>query len=55
MVQVLKNDEIIGNVRNWDSAWRLCASEVKSGTSQNHLQIIGNRGNILPVSIKHLI
>lgn len=55
MVQVLKNDEIIGNVRNWDSALRLCAMEVKSGTPKNLLRIIGNRGDELPVKINHLL
>ena len=55
MVQVLKNDEIIANVKNWDSALRLCAGEVKKGTSENCLRIIGNRGNNLPVIVKHLL
>lgn len=55
MVQVLKNNEIIANVKNWDSALRLCAKEVQSGTSQNLLKIIGNRGDELPVKIKHLL
>lgn len=55
MVKVLKNNVVIGNVRNWDSALRLCAMEVKSGTPKNLLRIIGNRGDELPVKIKHLI
>lgn len=55
MVQVLKNNVVIGNVKNWDSALRLCAMEVKSGTPKNLLRIIGNRGDELPVKINHLL
>ena len=55
MVQILKNNEIIATVRNWNSALKLCADEVTAGTSQNSLRIIGNQGDELPVKIKHLL
>lgn len=56
MVKILENNKEIATVKNWDTALRTCAKIHKENhTPINQLAIIGNRGEKLPVNIKHLI
>lgn len=54
MILVKINNKIVSNVRNWDSALRVCAEHYNNGVSVNAMEIVSNRGEQLPVSIKHL-
>lgn len=54
MVKILKNNKLIHETLTWDAALRHCAQLHKQGTKIDDLKIIGNRGDTLPITIKHL-
>ena len=54
MVLVKINGVNVCNVNNWDSALRVCAEHYRNGVSVTGMEIISNRGDCLPVIIKHL-
>lgn len=56
MVKILNKNKTIAVVKNYDTALRTCAKiHIQDHTPINDLTIIGNRGDQLPVNIKHLI
>ena len=55
MINVILNEEIVCNEKNYDSALRTCANLYKKGHNIEDMKIIRDNGLELPVQIKHLI